>query len=94
MESRHEDRTLEALGADRKTRKRIAATTTGFFAMSAAALAIPAGYLSLIAINSDPGANYPFAFPAWSIACLVFGVPSIGACAAYLLTTAQDERRV
>ena len=93
VESRHEDRTLAALGANRRTRKRIAATTTGFFALSAAALALPAGYLALIAITSDPGANYPIVFPAWSIACLGLGVPSIGACAAYVLTTAQDERR-
>lgn len=93
VESEHEDRTLAALGANRRTRKRIAATTTGFFALSAAALALPAGYLALIAITSDPGANYPIVFPAWSIACLGLGVPAIGACAAYLLTTAQDEPR-
>ena len=92
VESGHEDRTLAALGASRRTLKLIAATTTGFFALGAAALALPAGYLALIAITSDPGANYPIVFPTWSIVCLVVGVPSIGACAAYLLTTAHGER--
>lgn len=91
VESRHEDRTLAALGADRRTRKRIAATTTGFFAMSAAALALPAGYLALIAIRADPGSNYPIVFPVWSIASLSLGIPAIGALVAYLLTTAPDE---
>ncbi len=92
VESGSEDRTLTALGADRRTRKRIAATTTGFLGISAAALALPAGYLALIAITSDSGANYPIVFPAWSIACLAIGIPIIGSLGAYLLTSTQEGK--
>lgn len=90
-EAGNEDRTLAALGAPRRTRRWIAAATTGFLAFGAALLALPAGYLALLAITSDRTAEYPFVLPLAPTATLVIGVPVIASLAAYLLTSSQPE---
>lgn len=84
-ESGNEQRVLSALGARRATRRRIAAATTGFLALAGAALALPTGYLALVAIMSDRGAGFPFVLPAGTLATLLVGTPAIAAAAAYIL---------
>ena len=84
-ESGNEQRVLAALGAGRATRRRIAAATTGFLALAGAALALPTGYLALVAIMSDRGAGFPLVFPAGTLGPLLVGTPVVTAAAAYFL---------
>lgn len=72
--------------------KWVAAATTAYLALGAAAHAVPAGYLALLAITADPGANYPFVFPLGVITVIAVGVPLIGAAGAYVLTSSQPKR--
>ncbi|MEE9414429.1 MAG: hypothetical protein V3V01_04025 [Acidimicrobiales bacterium] len=64
----------------------IAAATTGFLALGAALLALPAGYLALIAIMADRSAGFPFVVPATTLAGLLIGTPVIATIGTYLLT--------
>ncbi len=92
VESMAEEQTLSALGARPRTQRQITAATTGFLALGAAALAIPAGYLALFAMASDPGADYPLVFPIDSLGTLAIGVPLIGAAGAYGVTRSSPRR--
>jgi len=85
-DSRNEQRVLIALGTKRHTRRRITAATTGFLALSGALLALPVGYLALVAIMSDRDANFAFVVPATPLGALLIGTPLIATAAAYLLT--------
>ena len=55
-ESRPEQRTLLALGADPRLRRRIAAARAGVIAVLAGALAVPAGLLPIWGLLSSRGA--------------------------------------
>jgi len=84
-ESSNDDQVLLALGAEARTRRRIATATTGFLALGGAVLALPTGYLALIAIMSDRGAGFPFVIPVVPLASLLVGTPIVAAIATYLL---------
>jgi len=83
-ESSNDDQVLLALGAEARTRRRIATATTGFLALGGAVLALPTGYLALIAIMSDRGAGFPFVIPVVPLASLLVGTPIVAAIATYL----------
>lgn len=91
-EASTEGRSLAAIGAPRTIRRRIAATTTGFLALGAALLALPAGYLALLAIMADKAAGYPFVMPLETATILLLGVPLLGSAGAYLLTSKETNQ--
>jgi putative ABC transport system permease protein len=83
-ESVDELRSLAAVGASGSTRRAITAASAGFLSLAGVVLGVPVGYLALVAIMSDPAAQYPFVVPVRSLAVLVIGVPVAATVIAWL----------
>jgi putative ABC transport system permease protein len=84
-ESAAELRSLAAVGASGLTQRGITAASAGLLSLAGAVLAIPLGYLALLAIMSDRAAQYPFVVPVSSLSLLVIGVPLAATAAGWLL---------
>ena len=84
-ESTAQLRTLAAIGAPGGMRRTISAATAGMLALGGAALAVPGGYLALVAIMSDRSADFPFVVPWIALGIVVLGVPALAAAGAWLL---------
>jgi putative ABC transport system permease protein len=83
-ESAAELRSLAAVGASNLTQRGITAASAGLLSLAGAVLAIPLGYLALLAIMSDRAARYPFVVPVSSLSMLVIGVPLAATAAGWL----------
>jgi putative ABC transport system permease protein len=85
-EASEEKRIFIAAGAQRRTRRRIGAATAFLLAATASVLAIPAGYLGLVAVMADPTGEYGLVFPIGVLTLVCVGFPTIAAAGAWLLT--------
>lgn len=83
-ESRPEQRSLLALGADPRLRRRIAAARAGVLALLAGILAVPAGLLPVWGLLASRDA--PFVVPIPEIAGAVIALPLLAIVGAWLLT--------
>ena len=83
-ESRHELRTLHAVGATRHVRRVISASTCGVLALAGAALAVVISYAALIA-GYWPETDRLAEVPAAHLLTLVLGLPVAAAGLAWLL---------
>jgi putative ABC transport system permease protein len=83
-ESRPEQRSLLALGADPRLRRRIAAARAGVLALLAGILAVPAGLLPVWGLLASREA--PFVVPVPEIAGAVIALPLLAIAGAWLLT--------
>lgn len=91
VDSAGDDRTLAAVGASPGIRRSIVASSTALLSFGGALLALPAGYLGLVAIMSDRRAGYPLAFPAPELAALLVGLPLAATLAAWVLVRRQPR---
>jgi putative ABC transport system permease protein len=83
-ESRPEQRTLLAVGADPRLRRRIAASRAAVLALLAGVLAVPAGLLPIWGIFASRGS--PLALPTIEIAGAVLALPLLAVISAWLLS--------
>lgn len=83
-ESRPEQRSLLALGADPRLRRRIAAARAGVLALLAGILAVPAGLLPIWGIFASRGS--PLAVPTLEIAGAVLALPILAVASSWLLS--------
>ncbi|MEO8274131.1 MAG: FtsX-like permease family protein [Chloroflexota bacterium] len=83
-ESRPEQRSLLALGADPRLRRRIVAARAAVLAVLAGALAVPAGLLPAWSLLAS--LRQPFAVPVIEIAGAVVALPVIAVLGAWLLS--------
>lgn len=83
-ESRPEQRSLLALGADPRLRRRIAAARAGVLALLAGILAVPAGLLPVWGLLASREA--PFVVPIPEIVGAVIALPLLAIAGAWLLT--------
>lgn len=83
-ESRPEQRSLLALGADPRLRRRIAAARAAVLALLAGILAVPAGLLPIWGIFASRGSE--LAVPALEIAGAVVALPLLAVAASFLLS--------
>lgn len=88
-ESRPEQRSLLALGADPRLRRRIAAARAGVLALLAGLLAVPAGLLPVWGLLASREA--PFVVPVPEIAGAVIALPLLAIACAWLLTRPLPE---
>ncbi len=84
-EQAQDARTLAAVGAPARTRRLVSSATAGLLALTAALLAVPAGYLALLAVMSDPKAEFGFVVPVQAITAIAIGIPVLAATGAWLL---------
>jgi hypothetical protein len=89
-ESRHELRTLHAVGATRQVRRVISASTCGVLALAGAALAVVISYAALIA-GYWPDTDRLAEIPAAHLLTLVLGLPAAAAGLAWLLGGGGDD---
>jgi putative ABC transport system permease protein len=83
-ESRPEQRSLLALGADPRLRRRIVAARAAVIALLAGALAVPAGLLPIWGMFLSRGS--PVAVPALEIAGALVALPVLAVLSAFLLS--------
>ena len=83
-ESRPEQRSLLALGADPRLRRRIVAARAAVTALLAGVLAVPAGLLPIWGIFVSRGS--PLAVPSLEIAAAVIGLPILAILSGWLLS--------
>lgn len=83
-ESRSEQRSLLALGADPRLRRRIVAARAAVIALLAGVLAVPAGLLPIWGIFASRGS--PLAVPALEIAGAVLALPILAVVSSWLLS--------
>lgn len=83
-ESRPEQRSLLALGADPRLRRQIAAARAAVLALLAGILAVPAGLLPIWGIFTSRGTN--LAVPTLEIAAAVLVLPLLAVASAWLLS--------
>jgi putative ABC transport system permease protein len=83
-ESRPEQRSLLALGADPRLRRRIAAARAAVLALLAGVLAVPAGLLPIWGIFASRGS--PLAVPALEIVGAVLALPILAVASSWLLS--------
>ncbi len=89
VDSARDDRALAAIGAPSGTRRKIVASTTAFLGLGGSLLALPGGYLALVAITSDRAGGYPYVFPAAQLAILLIGAPLLATLVAAILVRRQ-----
>ncbi len=90
-EQSQDTRTLTAVGAPARTRRLISSATAGLLALTAALLAVPAGYLALLAVISDPNTELGFVVPVEAIAVVAFGIPTLAAIGGWLLSGREPK---
>ena len=83
-ESRPEQRSLLAIGADPRLRRRIAASRAAVLALLAGILAVPAGLLPIWGIFVSRGS--PIAIPTIEIVGAVLALPLLAVISAFLLS--------
>ncbi len=83
-ESRPEQRSLLAIGADPRLRRRIAASRAAVLALLAGILAVPAGLLPIWGIFASRGS--PLAVPTIEIVGAVLALPLLAVISAFLLS--------
>ena len=83
-ESRPEQRSLLAIGADPRLRRRIAASRAAVLALMAGILAVPAGLMPIWGIFVSRGS--PLAVPTIEIAGAVLALPLLAVISAFLLS--------
>ena len=83
-ESRPEQRSLLAIGADPRLRRRIAAARAAVLALLAGVLAVPAGLLPIWGIFASRGS--PLAVPTLEIAGAVIALPLLAVASSWLLS--------
>jgi len=83
-ESRPEQRTLLALGADPRVRRRIAAARAAIISLLAGVLAVPAGLLPIWGLLLSRGA--PLVVPVPEIAAALVVLPLIVVATTFVLT--------
>jgi putative ABC transport system permease protein len=83
-ESRPEQRTLLAIGADRRVRRRIAAARAGVIALLGGSLAIPAGLLPVWGLLASRGA--PLVVPVPEILAALAILPLLAIAGTWLLS--------
>jgi putative ABC transport system permease protein len=88
-ESRPEQRSLLALGADPRLRRRIAAARAAVLALLAGLLAVPAGLLPMWGIFTSRGSD--LAIPTLEIAGAVLVLPLLAVLSAWLLSRPIPE---
>jgi putative ABC transport system permease protein len=88
-ESRPEQRSLLALGADPRLRRRIAASRAAVLALLAGLLAVPAGLLPMWGIFTSRGSD--LAIPTLEIAGAVLVLPILAVASAWLLSRPIPE---
>lgn len=77
VDSEAVDATLATVGASDRTRRGITASTTAFLAFVGAALALPGGYLMLLAVSSAQSQTFPFVTPTPGLVALLIGTPAV-----------------
>ncbi len=90
-----EQQVLMAVGAPRQMRRTIAGATAIMLSGTAGLLAVPVGYLSLVAMMSNRNAKQGFVLPLGVLALVCVGFPILAGAGAWLLTgkTADFSRR-
>jgi predicted lysophospholipase L1 biosynthesis ABC-type transport system permease subunit len=83
-ESRPEQRSLLALGADPQLRRRIVASRAAVVALLAGILSVPAGLLPVWGLSTS--VKLPFAVPALEIAGAILALPGVAVLGAWLLS--------
>ena len=94
VDSARDDRALAVIGAPSATRRKIVASTTAFLGLGGSLLALPGGYLALVAITSDRDGGYPYVFPASQLAILLIGAPLLATLIAAILVRRQPDSLV
>jgi putative ABC transport system permease protein len=85
-EAAEEQFTLAAVGARRRARRSISAATAALLAGTAAILAVPTGYLSLVGLMSNPTAKQGFVVPLDALSAVLIGFPLVATVGAWLAT--------
>jgi putative ABC transport system permease protein len=85
-ESRPEQRSLLALGADPRLRRRIVAFRAAVLALLAGILAVPAGLLPVWGLYASLSVPVPFVVPGLEIAGAVLALPAVAVLGAWLLS--------
>jgi putative ABC transport system permease protein len=83
-ESRPEQRSLLAIGADPRLRRRIAAARAAVLALMAGILAVPAGLLPIWGVFASRGS--PLAVPTIEIVGAVLALPVLAVASSWLLS--------
>lgn len=85
-ESRRDFAILSAVGASPRTRRSIAAARAGLLTLSAAVLAVPAGFLPIAVAQMTRSVPRPIVIPWNAVALVVLATPAIASIAAGLVS--------
>jgi putative ABC transport system permease protein len=91
-ESARDLQILRAIGASPRTGRRLSAATAAILAASAALIAVPAGYLPLVAMMADRALDFRFVVPWASLAAIVFVFPLLAAAIGWASSIRSSNR--
>jgi hypothetical protein len=91
LDAARSERTLAALGAGTRMRRRSAVVTTAFLAITSAALAVPFALLGLFAFMSDQPSDLHLAVPVGPLAALLVGVPLVATAGTWVLARIRRD---